>query len=126
MTRLHVRAFAIAAILFLAACGGLKDALTAHVDIAARAGGQELSSTRLAQLMTSGAQIPARPQAAELGGMGVQEQVAAAGDIEPGQRLLGRRGQRPRGDVLGGDVLVDGIKVAEAVALSMLQETGAK
>jgi hypothetical protein len=64
MTRLHVRAVAIAATLFLAACSGLKDALTAHVDIAARAGGQELSSTRLAQLMTSSAQVPARKDVA--------------------------------------------------------------
>jgi parvulin-like peptidyl-prolyl isomerase len=64
MSRLHVRALVIAASLALAACSGLKDALTAHVDIAARAGGQELSSTRLAQLMTSGPQIPARKDVA--------------------------------------------------------------
>ena len=66
MSRLHARAraLAIAATLFLAACSGLKDALTAHVDLAARAGGQELSSTRLAQLMTTGAQIPARKDVA--------------------------------------------------------------
>jgi hypothetical protein len=35
----------------LAACDGLKEALTAHVDVAARAGSQELSVTRLADLM---------------------------------------------------------------------------
>jgi hypothetical protein len=35
----------------LAACGGLKDALTAHVDVVARAGSQELSVTRLADLL---------------------------------------------------------------------------
>jgi parvulin-like peptidyl-prolyl isomerase len=34
-----------------AACGGLKDALTAHVDVVARAGSQELSVTRLSDLL---------------------------------------------------------------------------
>jgi hypothetical protein len=34
-----------------AACDGLKEALTAHVDVVARAGSQELSVTRLADLM---------------------------------------------------------------------------
>jgi hypothetical protein len=35
----------------LAACGGLKDALTAHVDVVAKAGSQELSVTRLGDLL---------------------------------------------------------------------------
>jgi hypothetical protein len=35
----------------LAACDGLKEALTAHVDVVARAGSQELSVTRLADLI---------------------------------------------------------------------------
>jgi peptidyl-prolyl cis-trans isomerase D len=35
----------------LAACGGLRDALTAHVDVVARAGSQELSVTRLSDLL---------------------------------------------------------------------------
>jgi hypothetical protein len=35
----------------LAACGGLKDALTAHVDVVARAGSQELSVDRLGKLL---------------------------------------------------------------------------
>ncbi|HEY2026705.1 MAG TPA: peptidylprolyl isomerase, partial [Gemmatimonadaceae bacterium] len=35
----------------VAACGGLKDALTAHVDVVARAGSQELSVTRLSDLL---------------------------------------------------------------------------
>ena len=43
----------------LAACDGLKEALTAHVDVVARAGSQELSVTRLADLMGSAKiQIP--------------------------------------------------------------------
>jgi peptidyl-prolyl cis-trans isomerase D len=40
-----------AACTLLAACGGLKDALTAHVDVVARAGSQELSVTRLGDLL---------------------------------------------------------------------------
>jgi hypothetical protein len=37
----------------LAACSGLKDALTAHVDVVARAGSQELSVTRLSDLLAN-------------------------------------------------------------------------
>src|SRR3954466_13617582 len=40
----------------LAACSGLKDALTAHVDVVARAGSQELSVNRLGDLL-GGAKI---------------------------------------------------------------------
>jgi hypothetical protein len=43
-------AFAASAVL-IAACDGLKEAFTAHVDVAARAGSQELSVTRLAELL---------------------------------------------------------------------------
>jgi hypothetical protein len=43
----------------LAACDGLKEALTAHVDVAAKAENNELSVTRLSDLMgTSALQIP--------------------------------------------------------------------
>jgi hypothetical protein len=45
-----------AACTILAACGGLKDALTAHVDVVARAGSQELSVTRLGDML-GGAKI---------------------------------------------------------------------
>lgn len=41
----------VAGVSVLAGCKGLKDALTAHVDVAARAGSQELSTTRLAELL---------------------------------------------------------------------------
>jgi len=40
-----------AAILGITACNGLKEALTAHVDVVARAGSQELSVTRLGDLL---------------------------------------------------------------------------
>lgn len=49
-------AFAAATAL-LTACDGLKEALTAHVDVVARAGSQELSVTRLSNLLGS-ARIP--------------------------------------------------------------------
>jgi hypothetical protein len=48
--------FAAACTLFTA-CGGLKDALTAHVDVVARAGSQELTVTRLGDLLGN-AKIP--------------------------------------------------------------------
>ena len=41
----------VAGCALLAACEGLKEALTAHVDVAARAGSQELSVTRLGDLL---------------------------------------------------------------------------
>lgn len=49
MKRSLVLALAIA--LPAAACDGFKEAMTAHVDVAARAGSQELSVTRLAELL---------------------------------------------------------------------------
>jgi hypothetical protein len=47
----------VAATTLLAGCSGLKDALTAHVDVVARAGSQELSVDRLGNLL-GGAKIP--------------------------------------------------------------------
>jgi hypothetical protein len=40
-----------ASMMLVAGCDGLKEAFTAHVDVAARAGSQELSVTRLAELL---------------------------------------------------------------------------
>jgi hypothetical protein len=49
----------------LAACEGLKDALTAHVDVAAKASDRELSVTRLSDLLgNSQLQIPANRETA--------------------------------------------------------------
>src|SRR3954471_18496603 len=44
-------------IMVLTACDGLKEALTAHVDVAAKAANQELSVTRLADLLGN-AKVP--------------------------------------------------------------------
>jgi len=40
-------ALALAAAALLAGCEGFKEAMSAHQDVVARAGGQELSATRL-------------------------------------------------------------------------------
>src|SRR5947199_10623530 len=49
------------------ACGGLKEALTAHVDVVARAGSQELSVTRLSDLLGKASiQIPVNKDVATL------------------------------------------------------------
>ena len=49
---------ALVATATLAGCEGFKEAMTAHVDVVARAGSQELSVTRLAQMMGSAPEIP--------------------------------------------------------------------
>jgi parvulin-like peptidyl-prolyl isomerase len=64
MTRIRFRAAALAATVLLTACAGLKDALTAHVDTVARAGGQELTVQRLSQMMAA-AKAPARKDVAQ-------------------------------------------------------------
>ena len=49
------------------ACSGLKDALTAHVDVVARAGSQELSVTRLSDLLGQAKmQVPVNKEVATL------------------------------------------------------------
>lgn len=49
--RIRSLAFSAAAVLALAGCDGLREAFSSHVDVAARAGSQELSVQRLAQLL---------------------------------------------------------------------------
>ena len=52
MPNRRITTLALAAVTTLVAgCDGLKEAFTAHVDVAARAGSQELSVTRLAELL---------------------------------------------------------------------------
>jgi hypothetical protein len=62
MTR--IRLLGALALVALTACDGLKEALTAHVDVAARAGSQELSVQRLSQLMGS-SKVPIRKEVAQ-------------------------------------------------------------
>lgn len=50
----------LSGLLALGACDGLREAMTAHVDVAAKAGGQELSVERLAALLSQ-AKVPPDP-----------------------------------------------------------------
>jgi peptidyl-prolyl cis-trans isomerase D len=63
MSSIRVRSAVLLSVIGLAACSGLKDALTAHVDTVARAGGQELTVQRLSAMMAS-AKAPARKDVA--------------------------------------------------------------
>lgn len=51
MTRTRLLSASLVALFGLTACEGLKEAMTAHVDTVARAGSQELTVTRLAELL---------------------------------------------------------------------------
>jgi len=62
MTR--IRILGVAALVSLAACDGLKEALTAHVDVVARAGSQELSVQHMAEMMGK-SQVPVRREVAQ-------------------------------------------------------------
>jgi peptidyl-prolyl cis-trans isomerase D len=56
--------FVLVAALSVVACESFKEAMTAHVDVAARAGTQELSSQRLADIL-SAARVPLRKEVFE-------------------------------------------------------------
>jgi hypothetical protein len=87
------RIAAVAALVLVTACEGLKEAMTAHVDVVARAEDQELSVQRLADLLGR-AQFPlAKP---------VVEQVA---DVWVSYQLLGKAAAA--GDSLVDTVLID-------------------
>jgi hypothetical protein len=68
---------ALAVTIPVAACDGFKEAMTAHVDVAARAGSQELSVTRLSDLLGA-SKIPLRRDVVEtVAGMWVNYQLLA-------------------------------------------------
>lgn len=102
INRLQSRALALAAILGLSACAGLKEAFTAHVDIAARAGSQELSVAKLAAMMSTG-QVPARKDVA-----------VAVSNLWVNYQLLGVAGAR-------GDTLIDPKAVDDAMWAQIAQ-----
>jgi peptidyl-prolyl cis-trans isomerase D len=88
----------------LAACSGLKDALTAHVDVVARAGSQELSVTRLSDLLgNSKIGVPINKDVATL----------VARDLWVPYQLLGLAAAR-------GDSLADP-KAVDAAASGMIE-----
>ena len=86
MTRLRTSLLAVL-LLAVPACGALKDAFTAHSDLVARAGNQELSVSRLAQLMAN-SEVPLRPDVAR-----------TIAQIWVNYQLLGQAGAA--GDTLG-------------------------
>ena len=89
MNRSSLLALALCATSF-SACGGLKDALTAHVDVVARAGSQELSVNRLSDLLGKAKlQVPINTEVATL----------VARDLWVPYQLLGLAAAR--GDSLG-------------------------
>jgi parvulin-like peptidyl-prolyl isomerase len=63
MSSTRARLAVIASAFVICACAGLKDALTAHTDTVARAGGQELTVQRLSAMMAA-AHAPARKDVA--------------------------------------------------------------
>ena len=76
------RIAAIAALVSITACEGLKEAMTAHVDVVARAEKQELSVQRLADMM-AGSQIPlAKPVAEQVADFWVNYQLLAKAAAE--------------------------------------------
>jgi hypothetical protein len=103
MKRTSLLAFALSATT-LAACDGLKEALTAHVDVVAKAGQQELSVTRLSDLMANAKlQVPVNKDVATL----------VARDLWVPYQLLGLAASR-------GDSLND-VKAIDAAASGMIE-----
>ena len=86
-------------ILALAACDGLKEALTAHVDVVAKAGDRELSVERLSDLLgKSSLQIPV-----------TRETAGLVADLWSGYQLLGVAAAH-------GDSIIDPKVIDEATA----------
>jgi parvulin-like peptidyl-prolyl isomerase len=93
----------------IAACSGLSDALTAHVDVVAKAGSQELSVTRLANLLGNAKlQVPINKDVATL----------VARDLWVPYQLLGMAAAH-------GDSLTD-LKAIDAAAGAMLENAKLK
>jgi hypothetical protein len=90
------RRFAVLSVVALAGCSGLRDALTAHQDVVARAGGQQLTVSQLAELMAPVKQIPLR-----------REVVDRLADVWVDYQLLGQAAAR-------GDSLLDSATVMAA------------
>lgn len=91
-----LRRFAVPLTLVLAGCSGIRDALSAHQDVVARAGGQALTVERLAQMIAPAKQVPLR-----------REIVDRIADIWVDYQLLGHA-------MAGGDSLLDSASVMAA------------
>lgn len=62
MTRLRLASTTLVLVLGLASCEGFREAMTAHVDVVARAGSQELTVDKLAEMMGP-TDVPLQPEA---------------------------------------------------------------
>ena len=91
---IKARIAALAALVLVTACEGLKEAMTAHVDVAARAEKQELSVQRMADMIGRSAQVPINKP--------VFEQVA---DVWVSYQLLAKAASV--GDSMVDTVLID-------------------
>jgi hypothetical protein len=91
-----LRRFAVLSVFALAGCSGLRDALSAHQDVVARAAGQQLTVTQLAQLIAPVKQIPMR-----------REVIDRLADIWVDYQLLAQAAAR-------GDSLLDSATVMAA------------
>jgi hypothetical protein len=89
------RVVLLAALVSVTACEGLKEAMTAHVDVAARAEGQELSVQRLADLLGK-SQVPIRPDIAK-----------TVAELWVSYQLLGKAAAN--GDSLADQALIDSV-----------------
>jgi hypothetical protein len=100
MTNRRITALILAAsTIVVVGCDGLKEAFTAHVDVAARAGSQELSVTRLAELLGG----------SRLGVPVTRENAGILADLWANYQLMGMAAAR-------GDSLNDPKTIDEAAA----------
>jgi PPIC-type peptidyl-prolyl cis-trans isomerase-like protein len=100
MTNRRITTLILAAsTMVVAGCDGLKEAFTAHVDVAARAGSQELSVTRLAELLGG----------SRLGVPVTKENSSIVADLWKNYQLMGAAAAR-------GDSLNDPKTIDEAAA----------
>jgi hypothetical protein len=103
-----VRRIAVLGFVALAGCSGLKDAVTAHQDIVARAGGQQLTVNQLAQLIAPVKQIPLS-----------RDVVDRIADVWVDYQLLGQAAG-------AGDSLLDSATVAEANWPAVMQRIASR
>lgn len=93
MTRIRLFSASLVLVAGLTACEGFKEAMTAHVDTVARAGSQELTVTRLAELLGT-TDVPLQPDA-----------IRTVAQLWVNYQLLGMAGAA--GDSLGTDEQAD-------------------
>jgi peptidyl-prolyl cis-trans isomerase D len=98
-----VRRFAVLAFVALAGCAGLRDAISAHQDVVAQAGGQVLTVNHLAELIAPIKNVPLR-----------REVVDRIAELWVDWQLLGQA-------AAGGDSLLDSATVVAANWPTMMQ-----